>query len=122
MKTLLLLIAAISLVGCAEGKQTGLAEETGPCSGAAFKGTWRLHPNGGDILSLHASCSGASTSCNQSFTFTMPDSNGDIIVTNTTPPPAPSCLPVGNTVCSINLSGVWFSIDCGAGTNTYQRQ
>lgn len=124
MKALLLLLALIA-VGCGKGisQDTQAKVAPGPCSDVS-NGNWQNVVNAQHKVALTANCEGATTYCNEVFTY-HPQANGTSILLVTMTNGGPECLPLGATTCSASMDAQGIlSVNCGGGkalTSNYNR-
>lgn len=121
MKTILLALIAgvLTLNGCggsSGGSSGGGGGEAPPaCANHAALGAWISGP---DTLTFSANCTGTSTMCASTFTFTN-TSTGVTTVNVLTTNGAAGCLPLGATACAYAVAGGNLSFDCGSGAVVY---
>jgi hypothetical protein len=122
MKPILALtILALLSTSCGKSDSPAPVVVAAPaCSNVQFLGTW-TEPGSGDVLTLNANCTATTTECGQKFTFTVPDTNDEIIVVISEYNGDLACLPPGTYTCAFDVSGNQLGFDCGSGVFIYEK-
>lgn len=105
-----ILCVLLALTACGKGQSASSSGKTnpalpvlaqGPCSDIS-NGSWQSVTTPAYIMALDAQCSGATSYCNEVFTY-HPQANGTTILLVTSTNGGPECLPMGAVTCTATM-------------------
>lgn len=115
-----LLISILILGGCAKAPSSASMD----CADMKQSlGTWS-EPTGPDTLKLSGFCTGTGSYCAESFSFSHPSPIDGISITIKTlsTNSKQGCLPIGQHVCTVTITGSSMALNCGVGNVVYSKQ
>jgi hypothetical protein len=124
MRALILILSLGVLVSCAPkggGDSAPTSSQSLNCSTLPTLGAWRS-PQTGEVLTLDSFCHGTSSLCQSQFTVAVDPQNDlyHVFVSDTVG--LRGCLPIGESLCQVTLSGNQLRLFCqGSGVNFYDR-